>query len=856
MTDLSARLVRFVAEGMDAFAARVAPGFRLPASYAGHPVDAATRADLLYVLGLLLDAGVTEVAGVALDRVVLNFLSDVPAAAVEGFSSYRVAETVSRLGGLSRLTAEQAAVALAASRSPRLVAALAEDTPRPRRNFLVVSARCLWAQGHLEGREPAGLSEALGHARALFSSTSTGWINDAREPWTQYDIYTPDMYLLAEPFAAAMGPAWLAGFARVIADLDDLAQPAGAVVWGRSIGVLSLAMTIEVGAASLRRGLGPSPDRWRARVTQAVDDLPGWFSGGVITAHQHRASDPYRGTPRRLQLTLDVYGKLLLAAKALRDYPQASGASHWPAANRLVVFDDEGSSGTWTYRSRDLSFVVPVMRGSFSGYLPVPYGPGLFDHAVAGPATMIPTLLLANSPMLLPAGPVANLGLDDRGLTVEHRAWAPPGEPADGRWTAPGRRSATYRAYGRTLEVREELEFGAGQQAVVGLAVGETAGQPLRLSTDPPGSRTTIDTEGIPEWFGHWGAITRVQQVEFPCSSGRLAFTWRLTRGLRIASTDIDHAYSRALYGPLAGEASVVSAGDSGVGLTDRLDGVDVLHLAWPERWSGVDPEITADVIRRVKAARVRLVWTMHNRVPHRRKDRASAESYAQWASAADLVIHHSEYGRRVATQTYAYGMHTRHVVIPHGAWTAPYDDYRSLTRTQVEQEEAWPAADLRLAVIGQPRAEKDIRSVIEAVEACGRRDVQLVVRAAPGTSSQDPRVTVEYGHVPERRFHRRMKAYDAIVLPFTSEGMLATGTVFDCMGSGTPAITSGWGFLGEVLRGAGIRYGRTASDLAACIDSLTEGQLARACAAITALQADYDWTALARRTLEALEQL
>ena len=107
-----------------------------------------------------------------------------------------------------------------------------------------MGARCLWALAELEGREPAELRPLLRRVADLFTSSMTGWINDAHDPLAQYDIYSPDMYLLAEPFAERLGSAWRTGFGKVINDLDVLAQPGGAVVWGRSVGALSLAMTI------------------------------------------------------------------------------------------------------------------------------------------------------------------------------------------------------------------------------------------------------------------------------------------------------------------------------------------------------------------------------------------------------------------------------------------------------------------------------------------------------------------------------------------------------------------------------------------------------------------------------------
>ena len=61
----------------------------------------------------------------------------------------------------------------------------------------------------------------------------------------------------------------------------------------------------------------------------------------------------------------------------------------------------------------------------------------------------------------------------------------------------------------------------------------------------------------------------------------------------------------------------------------------DIVHLAWPERWSGVDPAVNARVIEQVRAAGARIAWTQHNLVPHRHKDEAGFATYALWAEAA-----------------------------------------------------------------------------------------------------------------------------------------------------------------------------------------------------------------------------
>jgi glycosyltransferase involved in cell wall biosynthesis len=100
------------------------------------------------------------------------------------------------------------------------------------------------------------------------------------------------------------------------------------------------------------------------------------------------------------------------------------------------------------------------------------------------------------------------------------------------------------------------------------------------------------------------------------------------------------------------------------------------------------------------------------------------------------------------------------------------------------------------------------------------------------------------------------MRAFDAVVMPFTSEGMLATGTVFDCIGAGVPAIICEWGYLREVLGEAGIRFGSTVAELTACVDGMSESALARARRATLALRDRYRWSDIGARTLAAFEEL
>ena len=859
---LADRLVTAAADKMAELEQATAPGFKLPSLYAGHPVLDDTTADLMYVLGLLIECGVDEVAGCNLQSRIPSLISSLDPDAVEGFYSYRVGETVLRLGGLDALPAELRETVLEAVYSKEIIARL-DDTDAIPPNYAVVATRCLRALARLRGDdEPAELPALLDRVHSMFNSP-TGWINDGMGAFTHFDIYTPDMYLFAEPLVDQLGSAWADGLSQVLCDLDEVSQPGGAVLWGRSIGALGMAITIELASVAIGRNLNAPQDRWLARADATLDDLLEWFPTGVIAAHQNRATMFYRGPARRLQMTLDIYGKLLLSALELRRRPEAVGAPPTEAflpAERFIQFDDSERATLWSYRSKSVSFALPTVFGFSADYAPSPRGPGLLEQPTSGHPVMLPVISprgrdemagTSDAP-LVPAGLPISVEHTPGAVTIEHSGWAPAGS---NEAVIHGRRTATYRVEGRSLVVSEQLQLDDpdGLPGPLTLSIAESAARPIDVEIDT-GRTQVIDTEGIAEWRSFWGELPRVYQAEIePAAS--VDFTWKITPRLRVASTIHGHPYDRSLYDPLASRVVASSAGIPDDTLVRRLRDIDVLHMAWPEWWSGVDPERTAEVLGQVKATGTAIVWTQHNLLPHFFKTDEAAASYQLWAEAADAVIHHSETGREVALASYDYGAHTKHHVIPHGHWGREYETVASTTREEVELSEGWAPCGLRLAVIGTPRVEKDLQLVVDAVVACQRDDIQLVIRVDLSVAvPDDPRIIAEHGHLDFNQYLRRMKAFDAVILPFAPTGMLTTGTAFDCLGAGVPAITSDWDFFDETFDGADIRYGSTVEDLARCLDELTAQELERSRQALIERRTAFDWESIAVQTLAVLE--
>ncbi|MEZ5167949.1 MAG: hypothetical protein R2695_16235 [Acidimicrobiales bacterium] len=242
--------------------------------------------------------------------------------------------------------------------------------------------------------------------------------------------------------------------------------------------------------------------------------------------------------------------------------------------------------------------------------------------------------------------------------------------------------------------------------------------------------------------------------------------------------------------------------------------------------------------------------------MPHHFRDARGI--YEIWAAAADVVVHHSEYGRRLMQAEYTYGPHARHVVIPHGHWGERIRRFRPKGgKAEAEAALGLEPAAIRIGVIGAPRREKDVQLVLDAMHASHRDDVQLCVWSLAGeTVPDDPRIVAyPYTMVDQAVYAQRLFALDALLMPFEG-GMLTTGTVGDALGAGLPTLASSWEYLRESLGSAAIPYGETVDDLTRCIDGLSREQLDAAAAATASGRASADWSVIAEATLAVLDEV
>lgn len=875
---------------LDAWFAAHAPDARLPRTFAGHAVGADVRADLVFTLGHLAACGVDTVADRPIDDLLRALLAEVDGVATHSFFSYRIAETLLDRGpfrdnplleGLDDTAVAQVADACDSSS----FVALLNQGQLPR-NYAAVLSRCEQARvalGLVDDRAP--LDHLLDGLRELLAENPRHALDDSHDAAGRYDIYTADIWLFCEPLAASIGDEWRAGLGDALTLVEAVVGPDGtSIPWGRSTGVLAIALTVELAAAAIGHGIGDSPEAWLRRGADAAASMHDWFGAdGVVNAHQRRDQDRYRGPARRLQLTFDLLGKLAWAARTLRRAPQhIRAASHgfaYPPVDRLVVFDDRTTARLWAYRTPALTFALPFVGAVRSHYLPAPVRPGSFEVPVDQDLACWSPLIIDGYQRYVGAGLPTTVEHTPGGVVATWDGFAPATATFATERPAPlaGSRRAEFRVEGRTLVLDDTLHLDRNPQAV-SVVVPEIAARPLGVEfatqnraqpsgeEGEPSSRSVeaaavsaIEVEGIAEWQTAWSNVIRVHQLDLDPAT-ELRYSVRVTPKVRIASTAHGHHYDRSLYDPIADRvvtrpSPLGTFGDRSV----RLDEIDVFHLHWPE-WLAFDDVAEHERIAAALADRaIPVVWTAHNLTAHLKEPDKFDPVYAHWARHVHAVIHHSEFGRARMLARYEFAPHVRHVVVPHGHFGALWRDHL-LERDNAERLLGFAPCALRIGIVGAPRVEKKVREFAEGFAATARDDVQLAVWSLrPGERlPDDPRIVAaeRYSLVDAATYAQRLSACDVLALPFDPDGeMLATGTLADAIGVGMPVLASDWGFLTEYLGDARIGIG-DASVMAAktAIDALSPEAVARAAQAIVELQPRYEWSPIAHATFDALE--
>jgi len=743
-------------------------------------------------------------------------------------------------------------------------------------NYAAVLARCELARLALGlAVDEGNLTRLVERVATLFTKRARGWHDDSPVGAGRYDIYAADLYLFAEPLAASprcaaqLREPWRRGLHAVLDLIAKIgARNGAAFTWGRSTGALAVCLTIEMGALAAARESTGNAAFWLGRAAHAFAEFQPWMRDGLITAHRNRSPYSYRGPQRWLQMTLDALGKLAWAAAVLREASPALEAAPagalFPVHDDLIVFSESPPAAVWTVRAPALTFVVPVVGSTLNDYLPGPLAPKFLEVPVETELpTGVPTVMRGGTRFTCGGLPVS-VTHESNHLRLQwdrfRRAgvWdCTPETPA-----LSGTRSLDLEVRGGELCAEEHLCFAELPDAVA-LQFAESSARPLHVTfaCDTAHRVATIETTGLKDYRSFWGELPRVHQIDIE-PAGEIHLRWTIAPVLRVATSASAHHYNRSVYDPLAGRIAESqfpfewlehSNGEAEA----FLRALDIFHLHWPE-WLSQSVDVHRRLLDRLHAADVRIVWTQHNLIPHRR-DGDLIELYRLWAAAADGVIHHSQSGADRVRERYAFRADAIHRIIPHPHFGHLMGASDIADRAAVERELGLPSCAFRLGIVGAPRVEKDVQLVLDAFAACRRSDLGLLVLSlGPNERLPNDRriVGLPYEMIDRPSYDRRLLAIDALIFPIRAGELLTSGVIGDAIAHGIPSITSDWEFLRETLGDAAICYGTTRADLTHCLDALTGEDLARAAAAARALQPLYARERVATLTLDLLREV
>jgi beta-1,4-mannosyltransferase len=270
--------------------------------------------------------------------------------------------------------------------------------------------------------------------------------------------------------------------------------------------------------------------------------------------------------------------------------------------------------------------------------------------------------------------------------------------------------------------------------------------------------------------------------------------------------------YLRLLYGHLAAHGFELVDGPrlSLQCLWRGRSAVDFLHFHWPESLYtyGRGPvrirpflSWTKLVLFRARLAWARmlgyrLVWTIHQILPHESVGRALDLQAARFLSGTcHLLLAHDRWTAAQARSVLGTSPE-KLAIVPHGSYIGVYPEGRP--RPEVRDELGLPHESFVFLCFGELRAYKEIELLLAAFSSvslparlvvAGHAKTPVVDSAVRAASANDSRVLSMLGFVPDERVAELFHACDAAVLPRGDGG--TSGSLILALSLGLPVVAA-----------------------------------------------------------------
>jgi glycosyltransferase involved in cell wall biosynthesis len=297
-----------------------------------------------------------------------------------------------------------------------------------------------------------------------------------------------------------------------------------------------------------------------------------------------------------------------------------------------------------------------------------------------------------------------------------------------------------------------------------------------------------------------------------------------------------------------------------------RLQGYRVFHLHWHTFYLDAKYGIpgrkfislvnTVVALSAIKLLGYKLVWTVHNVLPHEPQTSNDAFITRLTARLASATIVHSPH--TIEEMQHEGADTSKAVIIPHGNYDGMYPV--SLSRAEARKKLGLKPGEKVVLFFGNLRPHKGVEDLLAAFEKLGTTDTRLVIAGAcrdaalgktiAAAARKNKHILYAEGNVADEDVAMYFDVADIACMPFqavTTSGSIILATTF-----AKPIVTPRLGAIKEIPQGAGVLYDPTQKDalLHALQTALASGAGLEAMSKISRGYADtLNWDAIAAKT-------
>ena len=276
-------------------------------------------------------------------------------------------------------------------------------------------------------------------------------------------------------------------------------------------------------------------------------------------------------------------------------------------------------------------------------------------------------------------------------------------------------------------------------------------------------------------------------------------------------SNSKSNPYQSRLYGEIAREHEVVEISMSRRSLLDYLrNRFDVVHIHWIERafWGSKSRRavlksalLTMAIFCLFKVKRTRIIWTVHDPIPHEMAENARFNSgplrllwlayrFVLLSSIDGLIFLSPSHVALLAKRFPRLGR-LPHCIIRHPHYRGVYPN--TVSKSQARESLGVPPGATTIVFVGKIRPYKNVDGLMRAFRAYRDPDVRLAVAGEADTvaygkelkamADADERILLSCSFVPDDALQNYLNAADVVLLPFrevTNSGSLLLVLSFD----------------------------------------------------------------------------